>query len=183
MKQTKQILTVEEIKVKLCGNKKGNILLLISEVLGCLLLLAFFIPMSINFSSAFVLPEEPDIYDLGLLISEILLIASSVVIAAVPCWFVVSYLKEMNAIKNNKFYVLEDTLYRKAVQEPERRTGSKYTHYYDAFYFSKTGRFVPSQIEFDLADEDDKFYVVVFEGREDQPVLAYNCKMYELKNQ
>ena len=54
-------------------------------------------------------------------------------------------------------------------------------HHADVLYFGYYGRYIPSRTVFQLSSVDDKFYLVILDGRKKTIELAYPCKMYEYK--
>ena len=57
-------------------------------------------------------------------------------------------------------------------------------YYKAAFYFLNMGRYAVSPVDrsaFEYSDVDDKFYVIVYDGKNKRPQLAYNMKVYQWK--
>lgn len=97
------------------------------------------------------------------------------------------YLRARSIEKGN-FSIVKDELVR--IVEDEFNKGNYFSNggslgraYEHVFYFDHYGRFVIDRDKTLLANCGEVFYLVVYNDQKDIPILIYNTKMYEYKDE
>ena len=86
----------------------------------------------------------------------------------------VKAINEAHLLKKGDWFVDTDEV-RYKTEEVEHR------HTIDVLYFYRYGRVVSGGADFQLASQDDVFYLVIYKKKKPSVVLHYSQKMYEYK--
>ncbi|MBE6717863.1 MAG: hypothetical protein E7574_01215 [Ruminococcaceae bacterium] len=98
--------------------------------------------------------------------------------AALIIYSFVLCLKRKKMLENDEFDILTDEVSYKT--EEYRRRGRR-SSYEEVIYFKTFGRVSVSHTTYQLASNDDMFYMVAYRFRKPQLVLFYSSKIYEYK--
>ncbi len=110
------------------------------------------------------------LFVLGLLFALCCLIA--------PGFFIYNLIRDimtLRLIERDGFFVVKDTVSRRSKGEPQGKATV------DVIYFSKYGRYIASGVTFDLASENDEFYLVMLDKKKPELTFAYHSMMYDYK--
>lgn len=162
MKQTKNLLTRDMCQKELIHLSKASVHMSIVflVIMGVLTLL-------------FVLMGIWCMNDYSVILGLILIIA----FVALYLFFVKGFIEELILSRRasaGRFYIVKDTVSRLSRGEP----AGKYRTV-DALYFTKYGRFVPTQTVFNLTSLGDEFYLVIIPTKKPKICFAFHTMMYE----
>lgn len=184
LKEEKQIITREKVRSELKRIVKGD---LISAAFFWFLLISVnaILSLILYLVGTYLLEELPVVPT----ILSLLRWVTWLIPVVYPIGKLYKSCLYFQMINNDDFSIVEDELVRTVkdefnvkhffttVVDADTRLISSYEN---AFYFDRYGRVVVGKKMFDYADCGDTFYLVVT-NKKDLPVLVYNAKMYEYK--
>ena len=162
MKQTKNVLTRDIIKKELMHYAKGSVS--ISTV--------FLLTTGVVTGIPFILLGIAGLKDL--LIGGIVCIMIGAGLLLSLFLVLLSDIRTKRLINEGRFYIIKDTVSRLSRGEPRGRYSTV-----DVLYFTKLGRYIPSQTTFDLSSVGDEFYIVIIPAKKPKICFAYHTMMYE----
>ena len=93
----------------------------------------------------------------------------------------VKAINEAHLLKKGDWFVDTDEVRYKTEEVEHRHTIVEHRHTIDVLYFYRYGRVVSGGAEFQLASQDDAFYLVIYKKKKPSVVLHYSQKMYEYR--
>ena len=162
MKQTKNVLTRDIIKKELTYQAKA------AATMSSILMFTTGIVTGVPF----ILLGIAGLKDL--LIGGIVCIMIGAGLLLSLFLVLLSDIRTKRLINEGRFYIIKDTVSRLSRGEPRGRYSTV-----DVLYFTKLGRYIPSQTTFDLSSVGDEFYIVIIPAKKPKICFAYHTMMYE----
>ena len=162
MKQTKNVLTRDIIKKELTHYAKGSVS--ISTV--------FLLTTGVGTGIPFILLGIAGTSDSLIGGTVCIFIGAAIILCLIHVLLADIRMKRL--VNNGRFYIIKDTVSRLSRGEPQ----GKYRTV-DVLYFTRFGRYIPSQTTFDLSSVGDEFYLVIIPTRKPKICFAYHTMMYE----
>ena len=181
--ETKAVITRADCKKVLFDEVKALIPLTVVFTLLSIILVLILIPFDQTLIS-YLCESTFDLYSIICIVCIILVTLAFGGPLVLEICVITDLCCRIYDLKKGNFTIVEDTLAQIVIGEAVKRFWHKHTHYYDVFYFKYSGRYVisePRKKLLEFSSEGDKFYIVVFNRKKQEPLLVYHANIYEWK--
>ena len=164
--ETKNIITKETIEKELKALNKADIR---STMVYIAAMTVFFVPLSIiPIYLFFSVPRKTILLGIGCFLGSFVLLLP----VLINLFFLAKVINEARLLKQGDWFVDIDQV-RYKTQE------IKYRHTSNVLYFYRYERVASGGVNFQLASQDDRFYLVIYKKKKPCVVLHYSQKAYE----